>query len=35
MGVRLNTSFLHVFNLGCGESIPVNPSVTHSFTEES
>ena len=34
MGVRSDTSLLHVADLGCGESITVNPSVTHSFTEE-
>ena len=35
MGVRSDTSLLQVADLGCGESITINPSVPPSITEES
>ncbi|CAN1553957.1 hypothetical protein MCEMAEM6B_02335 [Mycobacteriaceae bacterium] len=35
MGVRSDTSLLQVADLGCGESITVNPSVPPSITKES
>jgi hypothetical protein len=35
VSVRLDASLLQVADLGCDESITVNPSVTRSFTEES
>jgi hypothetical protein len=35
VGVQSDTSLLQVADLGCGESITVNPSVTPSITKES
>jgi|GEM_PF-2204711 hypothetical protein len=35
MGVQSDTSLLQVADLGRGESITVNPSVTPSITKES